>query len=227
MSATKKKTKKQVRKEEPTKLPLKAIKFDKRDAEEGEPEAIGTIIKKKKKSNVVALKYKRVLDNVGKIRKDKNGKTVKTSLYQALLDEGYSESYARAGGHLPKKKTWEQLLEERLGDDKLSNIHSQLMIAKRLDYMLFTAEITDQDIYDLLESVNCTPKKIVHGIAGVHVWFWSPDNKTRKDALELAHKIRGKMSPEVIEFKTDLEKMSDEELAEVIRKQTAKLRKKD
>lgn len=227
MSAIKKDTKpkKEIKKEKPSKVPLKAIKFDKKEAEEGEPEAIGTIIKKKKKLSVVAIKHKRVLDKIG--AKKNIGKYKKTmSTYQAMLDEGYSESYARSGG-VGKSKTWEQLLEERLGDDKLSNIHSQLMIAKRLDYMLFTAEITDQDIYDLLESVNCTPKKIVHGVAGVHVWFWSPDNKTRKDALELAHKIRGKMSPEVIEFKTDLEKMSDEELAEVIRKQTAKLRKKD
>lgn len=218
---------KKIKKETPSKIPLKAVKFDKKDAEGQESEAV-SIPKKKKKSGIVALKYKRVLDRIGEVRKHKTGKQHKrVTLYQALIDEGYSESYARAGGNLKHKPTWDQLLEQRLGDDKLSNIHAQLLTSKKLDYMLFTSEIEDIEVYALLESVGCTPKKIIHGIAGVHVWFWAPDNKTRKDALELAHKIRGKMSPEVIEFKTDLEKMGDAELAEIIKKQKAKFTKKD
>jgi hypothetical protein len=123
---------------------------------------------------------------------------------------------------------WDKLTNERLHDDKLSNIHAQILTAKKLDYMLFTAEISDNDIYELLESVNCVPKKIVHGIQGTHVWFWSSDNKTRKDALELAYKVRGKMAPDKLQVEqTGLYAMSDEELAEVIKKQKARFLKKD
>lgn len=223
MAAPKKK-KKPVRDEEPSKVPARAIRYDKEEAEEEDGEAIGqpTEKKKKKATGIVALRHKRVFDRLGA----KVGKSRKVSLYEAMIAEGYSEEYARSG-HIKGKKTWDKLLEERLGDDKLSNIHKQLMVAKKVDYMLFTAEIPDADIYDLLESVGCTPKKIVHGVQGTHVWFWAPDNKSRKDALELAYKIRGKMSPEVVELRGGLRDKSDAELAEIIRQQTRKLRKKD
>lgn len=182
------------------------------DEEKPEPK------KKKTKLGIVALKHKRVLDNVGKSKK---------SRYQAMIDEGYSPSYAKKGG-VGKTKSWEKLLEERLNDEKLSHIHQQLLVGKKLDYMLFTAEISDKDIYELLESVGCVAKKIVHGIQGTHVWFWGPDNKTRKDALELSYKIRGKFAAEKFEVEqTGLRAMSDQELADVIKKQKARFTKRD
>lgn len=220
MKATRGKEK--VEREDPSKVPARVIKREKEEVadEEGSP-----IPKpKKKKTSIVAIKHKRVLDRIGK--KKNGGKGKGTSTYQAMIDEGYSESYARRGG-LGTTKSWDKLLEERLGDDKLTNIHNQLITAKRLDYMLFTAEIGDADVYELLESVGCTPKKIVHGIQGTHVWFWAPDSKIRKDALELAHKIRGKMTPEVLEVRGGLSALSDAELAAIIKKQTDKLRKRD
>ncbi len=226
MSATKKPTtkkEKEVKAVKPIKAPARAERYEKEEVETEDGSPVQAPKKEKKKSSVVAIKHKRVLDRVGK-KVGKGGKM--TSVYQAMIDEGYSESYARSGG-LATKKTWEKLLEERLGDDKLSNIHAQLITAKKLDYMLFTAEIQDGDVYELLESVGCTPKKIVHGLQGTHVWFWAPDNKTRKDALELAHKIRGKMSPEVVEVRGGLAGMSDADLAALIKKQTARLTKKD
>lgn len=224
MSATKKKEK--AKTEVPSKAPARVARMEREESEHEEGEAVD-LKPKKKKSSIVAIKHRAVYDRLTvSSSKGKLGKTRKVSMYEAMIAEGYSEEYARAG-QLPKSKTWNKLLDERLGDDKLTNVHKQLMVAKKLDYMLFTAEIKDEDIYELLESVLCTPKKIVHGIQGTHVWFWSPDNKTRKDALELAHKIRGKMSPEVIEVKGGLQAMSDEELAIIIKKQTSKLRKND
>jgi len=226
MAAPKKVSKKKApKKEEPSKVPARALKYDREDAEELEGEAIGEQKEKKSKkklTGIVALKHKKVFDRLG----NNGGKKGKTSMYEAMIAEGYSHEYARKGS-LPKSKTWTKLIEERLSDDKLSNIHNQLMVAKRIDYMLFTAEIPDPDIYELLESVNCTPKKIVHGVQGTHVWFWSPDNKSRKDALELAYKIRGKMSPEVVRIEGGLQSKTDAELAEIIRAETKKLQKKD
>jgi hypothetical protein len=223
MSATKQ-TKKEIEKEKLSKVPLRVLKREKEEMKETEGEAIQKPKNNKKKIGIVAIKHKAVYDRL--TVKQNGGKKGKVSMYEAMLAEGYSEEYARKGS-LPKTKTWEKLLEERLGDDKLSNIHQQLMVAKKLDYMLFTSEIKDEDVYTLLESVGCTPKKIVHGIQGTHVWFWAPDSKTRKDALELAFKIRGKMSPEVVEVRDGLKAMSDADLAVIIKKQTAKLTKKD
>lgn len=56
--------------------------------------------------------------------------------------------------------------------------------------------LTDKEIVDMLAEVNCKVRRIVHGETARHVYFWSNDNKARKDALDMAYKLRGLMTPE-------------------------------
>lgn len=56
--------------------------------------------------------------------------------------------------------------------------------------------LTDKEIIEMLAEVNCTVRRIVHGETSRHVYFWSPDNNARKNALELAYKIKGRFAPE-------------------------------
>ncbi len=56
--------------------------------------------------------------------------------------------------------------------------------------------LTDKEITALLATVNCTVRKIVHGQTGRHVYFWAPDNKARKEAVDLAYKLKGRYAPE-------------------------------
>lgn len=185
-------------------------------------------MKKGKKSNkrklgVVALKHKLVIDNM----KKKVRKGAKVTKKQAMIDAGYSESYA-SSGNLRKKKTWQQLMDIYLPEDLLATRHNELLNFKKLDYMLFNPEIKDEDIYALLEAVGAVPKKIIHGIQGTHVYFWQPDGKIRKDATELAYKIRGKMAPEKLEIEqTGLRSMTDQELADHIKKLKSRFNKTD
>lgn len=222
---TAKKQKKDIKKETPSKPPARAAKYEKEEAEheDGAPLQIPDKKKKSRATGIVAIKHKKVYEtltkNLGKSSK-------KISIEEAMIAQGYSPSYARAA-QLKNTKTWQKLMDEYLPDELLSTTHHELIIARKLDYMLFTAEIDDASIYELLASVGCTPKKIIHGMQGVHVWFFVADNKIRKDATELAYKIKAKMSPELIEIKTPLQKMSDAELAAVIAKQTKRLTKKD
>jgi hypothetical protein len=196
--------------------------FDKKDAEEMEGEPLKPK-KEKKPLGIVALKHKVVLDkltkNVGKCRKN--------TIQKAMTDSGFSESYAKSG-HIKKGKTWNQLMEIHLSDDKLAKTHEELLNFKKLDYMLFNHDIKDKDIYELMESVNCIPKKIIHGVAGVHVWFWLPDGRIRKDATELAYKVKGKMAPEKFEIEqTGLQAMTDAELANHIKTIKSRFNKTD
>lgn len=203
-----------------------ARKSDKADAdkEDGEGMKIPKT-KVKKKTNIVALKHKAVLDKIGAKKNVGNSKK-KESLYQAMIEEGYSPSYARSGG-VGSTKSWNKLIEERLSDEKLSYIHQTLVVAKKLDYMLFNPEVPDEAIYELIDSVGCVLKKLIHGVAGTHAYYFAPDNNSKIKALELAYKIRGKMAPEVLEIRKGLEGMTDEELAEVIKKQKNKFTKND
>lgn len=216
------KQKKPIEAEKPARPNKYALREDREDAEELEGAPVEPK-KAKRATGIVALKHRKVINSA----LDKKDGKQRKSLYQTLIDEGYSESYAR-GGHIKKSKTWQALTEERLNEDKISNIHAELIVAKKIDYMLFTAEIEDKDIYELMDSVKCTVKKIVHGIQGTHVWFWLADNRIRKDAVEMAYKVLGKFAPEKIELEaTGLAALSDAELASRIKQAKARFTKKD
>ena len=178
---------------------------------------------KKKKLGVVALKHKMVLDKI----KKKVGKGRKVTMTETLVEAGYSESYARSG-NIKKKKSWQQLMDIYLPEDLLAKTHNELLGFKKIDYMLFNSEISDEDIFEVLNSVGCTIKKIVHGIQGTHVYYWQPDGRIRKDATDLAYKVRGKMAPEKIEIEqTGLRAMTDQELADHIKKLKSRFNKTD
>ena len=209
---------KDVKHEKPSKANRFAIEEDFESAEEMDGEPVKQK-KKKKETGITAIRYKKVMDaTLGNSRK---------TLEQAMIDEGFSPSYAKSG-QIKRQPTWNALVKERFHDDKLSNIHSQLLVAKKIDYMLFNAEIEDSDIYELLESVGSVVKKIVHGIQGTHVWFWCADHRIRKDAVELDYKVGGKMAPEKYEVEQEgIQAMSDEDLAALIKKQKARFKKTD
>lgn len=71
----------------------------------------------------MAIKHAKVLEklkeNVGKCGK-------KGSVKEAIMDAGYSESYAE-NGSLLKTKTWEDLMEEYLPDESLAKVHKELL----------------------------------------------------------------------------------------------------
>jgi hypothetical protein len=116
--------------------------------------------------------------------------------------------------------------EMGLDDATLTTKHKELLQSQRMDHMTFPlgpvdeedipeseesddegeahlpeehkerTTLTDKEIADLLATVNCTVRRIVHGANARHVYFWSPDNKARKEALDMAYKIKGHYAPE-------------------------------
>lgn len=56
--------------------------------------------------------------------------------------------------------------------------------------------LTDEEIIAMLAEVNCKVKRIVHGETARHVYFWAADNKGRKDAIDMAYKVKGLYAPE-------------------------------
>ena len=96
---------------------------------------------------------------------------------------------------------------EKIPEDLLLERHLGLLNAFVLDRMTFppeeikekkgvkgrkqSEELTDADIKELLTGVGCVIKQIVHGKQKRDVYFWAPDNNSRKDALEKAFKLKG------------------------------------
>jgi hypothetical protein len=51
----------------------------------------------------------------------------------------------------------------------------------------------------------------------MHVWYYAPDNKARKDAIDMAYKLRGEFAPEKFEVTDPIRQLSDSELVEEVR----------
>lgn len=138
----------------------------------------------------------------------------------------YSESMSKKPDKLTKSKGWQTLLNTHLSDDLLSETHHDLLKSTTLDHMVFPLGVetneqkeefyqkreqdalkkgntythvevlSDVEIRELLLSVNCVVRKIVHGETARHVYFWCADNRARKDGLDMAYKLKGKYAPE-------------------------------
>lgn len=174
--------------------------------------------KKYKVSEHVKNKHRRVLTILAE-----NGGVM--PMGKALQKAGYSATVAKTPGKVTNSRSWQELLQEQLPDSLLAEKHNELLQSKRLDHMTFppfntkskqdgqegedfadsdvnTGEnhgenLTDTDIRELLKDVSCTVRRIVHGEQARHVYFWSSNDKAKKDALEMAYKLKGRFDEKV------------------------------
>lgn len=142
---------------------------------------------------------------------------------RAMIEAGFSPSYAKNPKKLLETeagKRWMKMLDAALPDGLVLLRHNRLLNAQRLDHMTFPlgpadedeadfddeddvppgmqqkaerTTLTDQEIVTMLAEVNCVVRRIVHGEQARHVYFWAPDSRAQKDAVELAYKLRGRL----------------------------------
>lgn len=173
--------------------------------------------KRKFTKPTVAIKHKKVLDLMVE-----NGGNVS----KAIRDSGlYSPSQALHPEKILDSKTWNEIIEDALPDELLTEKHKELMNATRIDHLVFPlgpkdaddpnfsggrkpaeaempeehkerTTLTDKEIIEMLAEVNCKVRRIVHGETARHVYFWSNDNKSRKEALDMAYKLKGRYANE-------------------------------
>lgn len=172
--------------------------------------------KEKKETPVrptVVLKHAQVL----KKTTENIGKGKKPTVEQAAKDLGYSESYARSGA-LTKTKSWKQMLDQYLPESKLLDLHDKQLNSWKLQSMLFQKQVSDADIFELMETVNCVVKKVVEIPTGKLVFYICPDNQSRNKALEMGLKLHKRLTDKVeIRDTTPYSGLSDAELAEKIK----------
>lgn len=176
-----------------------------------------TEVKTKKYKVKPTLRQKKALDNlVG------NGGNIS----QAMRDAGYSEATINTPQKLTDSQAWAELMKEYLPDDSIAEKHRELLHATTLDHQVFAlgpkneedklkyierdrAEadkagkeyreidyVTDEDIIEMLAEINCKVRRIVHRETARDVYFWTADNRPRKDAIDMAYKLKGSYAPE-------------------------------
>jgi hypothetical protein len=163
-----------------------------------------------------ALAYRKVLENTGK----------GMSMGKAMLEAGFSPGYAKNPQDLKKTKTWKQLMKEFLPDSEVAATHARLMRAHKVESMIFPRDMEDEEIIELLGEVRCVVRKIKEIMGMKHVWYWAADNKSQKDAVDMAYKLKGKYAAEKLDISRPLKDMSDEELMAAIRENKQFLTKK-
>ena len=114
-----------------------------------------------------------------------------------MKEAGYSGATARNPKNLTQSDAWKELLGKALPDKKLLQVHKKILNAQKVEHMVFPLGMDQADIEKLLNSVGCTPKKIQVGQQAIHVWFWAPDFKARANAVELAYKIKGRITTKI------------------------------
>ncbi len=153
--------------------------------------------KRKFSRPTTAIKHMKVLDKLVE-----NG----GNLSKAIRETGlYTENQATHPEKITNSLTWAEVVEEKLGDDLLMKKHEELLNSTRIDHLVFPLGpkknadkkegedvLSDEEIAEMLAEVNCKTRRIVHGETARHVYFWSSDNKAKKEALEMAYKLKGR-----------------------------------
>lgn len=112
------------------------------------------------------------------------------NISKSMRQVGYSKNTAKNPKILTESKGWETLMKKHIPDNLLAKKHHELLNSMEIGHMVFPVAVTDQEIIDLLATVNCTPQKFQHGDTANHVWYWARDNKAIKDALDMAYKLK-------------------------------------
>lgn len=121
------------------------------------------------------------------------------SVGEAMRQAGYSDASAKNPKLLTGSEDWASAMDRYLPDIELLAVHRDLLESKKVEHDIFPLGLDQQVIKELLESVGCTPKHYeVNMLKGeLHVWYWSPDQGARKAALDLAYKLKGKMTQKI------------------------------
>lgn len=90
-----------------------------------------------------------------------------------------------------------------------------------------TPNLSDAEIKAIVESVpGCKLIYIKDTSWARTAYYQAPDNRSQKDALDMAYKIRGSYSPEKVEMKGRFSELTNEELANLIARTKKQLMKR-
>ena len=152
----------------------------------------------------VNIRAKKLVEKMAEVAKKKGGKL--PAIRTMAREVGYSDNYADSG-RIKKTEVWSELMEIYLPNSKLAKVHSDLLQSAEIQHYIFPKDtkkkkLTKDEITAVIESVpGC---KLIYikddHYMGQVAFYQAPDSKSRKDALDMAHKLKGNYAPEQIEF---------------------------
>jgi len=121
----------------------------------------------------------------------------RTPIGKLMRRAGYSDHYANSPKKMRLTLSWKQLMEKNLPDDLLSKKHNELLTAVSIDHYVFPNAVSDKQIKAIINQVpGCKLLKVQRNASWARAYFAVPDNRSRKDAIDMAYKLKGKYQPE-------------------------------
>lgn len=153
---------------------------------------------KKKRNQRPTLRQQRVAKKVSEVLRSKKASKDLT-MGKILREVGYSETTANSPSLVTNRPSYQEFFSQLIPDEKLREVHEQLLNAVELDNYTMDAKLTDKDITEIVEKIKgCTVRKIVRvkGNKTATVYFYRPDNQTRDKALEKGYRVKGHFAQE-------------------------------
>lgn len=116
---------------------------------------------------------------------------------QMMREAGYSVATSHNPVNAITAKTWQQLIDDNLPDELLSEAHGEILQASYLQHYAFPVGESDKEIKEIVETVKgCKLIKIrVNGRSKL-AYFWAPDNASRIKAVAEGYKVKSKYPAE-------------------------------
>ena len=181
-------------------------------------------------------RQKKLLKKIVELKKNRHRKNL-PPFGQLMREVGYAVNYSTQPSSLRKTKSWQNLLDIYLPQEKVAKVHRELLDSAEIQHLSFPFSgkgknrtvASDDEIKKIIQSVNgCKLVYIKHDdYSGSIAFFQAPDGKVRKDAVDMAYKLRGAYTPEEIELtRRKYQDLSDAELEELEEKMLKHFAKK-
>ena len=111
---------------------------------------------------------------------------------KAMIEAGYSKAMAKNPYKLTRSRGWFEAIDGILFDDKLVQIHNELLDAEKIVKTKFPLFVSDKKIHSIIES-GCEAKvAYIEELKGYkNCYYLWPDNSARLRAVELGYKLKG------------------------------------
>ena len=112
-----------------------------------------------------------------------------------MRESGYSLEYSKTPIQLQNTENWKLLMDKYLPDNLLAKKNKQLLSAEGIDKYIFPNSMSDQEIEAVINKIKGAKLiRIQRNQNWARAFFSTADNKTQKEGLELAYKVKGKLS---------------------------------
>jgi len=145
---------------------------------------------------------------------------------EAMRRAGYSKATSVAPSKITNTKGFQELMEQYLPQEGINQKHLELLNASTIQQQEFNAHITADRIKETIESIaGCELVHIQKTKNKQIAYYKQPDYKTRQQAVDMAHRIRGNYAPKKVQQEnisfslSELRKAREEEEERIAQKE--------